>query len=474
MARVVWGTWELNVHGAVNTYAIPYSSANDVAQKDFNDPKSRDRERSLSIDLRNTVSVSSIVELSGRLYGDLYDHASNLNTTTLNECFYRQVRTCRFSTLGMAKSAGLELQSSFDWFKTAEFVTLLGADGRLRHVFSQSDLQDYDTGKYLASSYGLIHESDATLGVYLQQTWQPTQRLSLNGGVRLDMDRRFSPVPSPRVAASAIPWRNATLKVIYSEAFRAPSYFETNYKDETHSLANNLQPERVRNVEGVFEQRAGAHRIFAGPFATWWRDLVQPHVFSEAELADQKHLGNLGIRAGHASQFQNISRIDEIGWNAGFDGVLAGKLRYGGSATGAFARYRTDTGDELLPVAPQLFGNLHLSYELGGSLPTFGLAAHYMNSRPADRAISGHFTPTPYAPPLAEIRGTISGAFPFVPGLSYRLSANYVTAPRGPYVVGPYQDSSAPGSGGNPASGFELNPVDRFRATVGLSYVFGR
>jgi hypothetical protein len=71
------------------------------------------------------------------------------------------------------------------------------------------------------------------------------------------------------------------------------------------------------------------------------------------------------------------------------------------------------------------------------------------------------------APAQIALRGTISGPVPGLRGLSYRLSANYNFADRGPYVIGFIQ-------GGNtgiyqPA---ELIPVDRFRATVGLQYDF--
>jgi hypothetical protein len=53
-----------------------------------------------------------------------------------------------------------------------------------------------------------------------------------------------------------------------------------------------------------------------------------------------------------------------------------------------------------------------------------------------------------------------------VPGLSYRLAANYATATEGPYVVGARQ--TAGGSGSPPA----LNPIDTFSILVGLRYDF--
>jgi hypothetical protein len=109
---------------------------------------------------------------------------------------------------------------------------------------------------------------------------------------------------------------------------------------------------------------------------------------------------------------------------------------------------------------------VHLAYVFGNSLPTPALAAYYAGKRPVDRAFNGGFVPTPSAPPLVELRGTLTGPVPSVPGLSYRLAANYATSSEGPYVVGARQ--SAGGSGLPPA----LNPIDTFSVIVGLRYDF--
>jgi hypothetical protein len=63
-----------------------------------------------------------------------------------------------------------------------------------------------------------------------------------------------------------------------------------------------------------------------------------------------------------------------------------------------------------------------------------------------------------------EVRGTISGPFPHVRGLSYRLIANYAVAALNPYLIGPV--TSPTKADPNP----ELIPVDQFTATVGLQY----
>src|SRR6185437_13795416 len=124
---------------------------------------------------------------------------------------------------------GLEEQISFDWLKDGSLVTLVGADGRLRSVESKVDVIDVYTGKPVASSFGVMDQNDYAVGVYAQQTWNPTRWLGLNAGARLDEETRYTGDVSPRLAASVGAWNGATFKAIYSEAFRAPSWVETNF-----------------------------------------------------------------------------------------------------------------------------------------------------------------------------------------------------------------------------------------------------
>jgi len=228
-------------------------------------------------------------------------------------------------------------------------------------------------------------------------------------------------------------------------------------------------------VEASIDQKLGVHRLLFGVFRSWWSDLVELHVLSFPEILEAQRLGELAIGTRSASQFRNVSAIDNYGFNAGYDGTLAdGSFHYGANITGAWARRKEGATDGPLAVAPQLFGNVRVSYDLPGDLPVVALAAHYLGRRPGDRAFDGGFTPPPYAPAQLELRTTVSGPLPFLPGLSYRASADYALASHGPYVVGPLQNTenlSVYGIQGSQQP--ELNPVDTFRVTLGLSYDFG-
>jgi outer membrane receptor protein involved in Fe transport len=344
---------------------------------------------------------------------------------------------------------------------------------------SQLDEFDAASGRAIADTDSVLRVHDKVFGAYAQQTWSPALWLNLNAGARLDVDQRFGSRISPRFAASAPLWEGGTLKAIYSEAFRAPTWQESASALQSQIPADDLRPETVRSVEGAVDQRLGSHRLLFGVFRSWWRDLVELHQLNDEEIRNAQLAGWLPLYTSTApTQYRNVSAIDNYGFNAGYEARLGARWRYGLNATGAIAR-RVEPGlaDSPLVVAPQVFGNARIAYDIGNGFPTVALAGHYQGRRPADRAAA--FSPPPYAPALVELRLTLSGPIPGLKGLTYRASANYAFAEKGPYVIGPAQ-SQISSTSRDPVTGEnivlirhpELIPIDRFRAGVGLQYDF--
>jgi outer membrane cobalamin receptor len=468
--RLAWGDFELNVHAKAYKRAEPYRSRYKDDFFDFDDPDSYELDRHLWADLTHRARVSPILELTTRLYADSWDFQSYRNSSQTDACLSAgnvNVPTCTFYTLGISRWAGLEMRASFDWFKDDSFVTLVGIDGRTRKAALKTDSLDFATRAPLQSSFGVIDRVDDVLGAYAQQTWTPARWFGLNAGIRLDKETRFDPVASPRVAATFRTWEGGTLRGIYAEAFRAPSFVESDLENPIQIHAGVLSPERTRSVEASLEQRFGAQRIFFGAFRSWWSNLVELHVLTDAEQEAAAKAGLFGFANFGAAQFRNLSTIDNYGLNAAYEGSLGSndQLKYGVNATAAIAR-KSGTGLETdpLPVAPAVFGNARVAYDLPGLLPTVALAAHYVDKRPVDRAYDGGWATVPYAPPQLVGRFTVTGDVPLLKGLSYRAMIEASLADHGPYVVGPVQAADAH----NPMP--QLVPVDTFRGSIGLQY----
>jgi outer membrane receptor for ferrienterochelin and colicins len=456
--RVRVGDTVMAVRASLYERSIPYEGGN------FDDPDNREIERWLSLDLSQGITVAPQLEVRARLYGDLYDYRQYYTSDAPEDCLDGQNAGCVIDLLGVSRSAGAELSATFDWFEDRRVVTLLGVDVRLKDVSSETQVQDNATLAY-QRGFGVYQELEKALAAYVQQTARPAKWLGLNGGVRLDVDDRFGSYFSPRGALVVSPWQDAAVRGIYSQAFRAPTAFELYYADPTSQVpAGDLLPETVRSVEASIEQRVGTQRVLVGVFHSWWSDLVLTEPLTDDQLAAAIAAGQLSSTAEFAERTRNAGEVRSIGFNAAYDGSLVGgRLRYGATLTGARARRELPATEPLpLGAAPQVFGNARVSYDFGAPWPTVGLVGRVIGKHIADRVESSAVR-QPYAERFAEARLTISGPFPVLRGLSYRVGANWALADRGAYVIGPAQlaDGTA-----------ERNPIDTFRVSTGLQYDF--
>jgi outer membrane receptor for ferrienterochelin and colicins len=445
---------EVGLRGVLYRRSHPTDSGN------FDDPDSFVRDRWLSGDVKYSSTLSELLQGSIRVYADHYDYRQDWGSYGAVDCLEGQESGCMWRLLGRSNWAGVEPQLSIDWLGNHSLVTLLGMDGRIKNVGSDVNYHNYLDG-VSPGPIGAFEKDEQSLGAYLQNTYWPAPFLGLNLGARLDVDSRFGHALSPRAAATLLPWAGSTLKLIYAEAFRAPTAWEVYYTDPRSWIAggDGIEPEGVRSVELSLEQRFGSQRLFAGAFQSWWQDLVLVQNLDDAELAAAIDRGELLPGTPGGAQPRNVSEIESYGVNAGYYGALAsGALRYGLSLTHAVTRIRGPGGEsDVLPVAAPTTGNARVSYALPRYWPTLALAGRIVSRR----AIDDYTPEVPiYVGSQLELRGTASGELP-LEGLSYRFTVNYATRDVGPYGVGAWPADGSPRP---------LIPVDHFRVGVGLQY----
>jgi iron complex outermembrane receptor protein len=155
-----------------------------------------------------------------------------------------------------------------------------------------------------------------TWAVYAQDTWRPTAWLAVTSGLRGDHYQTFGWKVSPRLGVAVFPGNKLVLKLLYGEAFRAPSAREFYTVDLTGSFPpgnTDLKPESVRTVQG------GVFYTFS-PYVQSHLVLYYEHsydtIFSETNRPYMNHSGydirglETGVRLAwpnHITAYANYS-----------------------------------------------------------------------------------------------------------------------------------------------------------------------
>jgi outer membrane receptor protein involved in Fe transport len=436
---------------------------------DLDDPSTREIDRFVNLDLSQRVPLSSRVELMVRGYGDLYDYQWFNHTSAAEDCPDGFTNGCDRYLHGVGRTLGAETNALVQW-PILRATTLFGVDARVRDVENRLTIADRLDAGTISPNGG--HRTDGLIAPYAAQTLSPTSWLDFNLGLRVDDDSRFGTKLSPRTALGLSPWRGGRVKLIYAEAFRGPSAYELSYADPNSQIAAPaLGPETVHSAEGSIEQRFGKHRVLFGVFRSNWSQLVGTLELTQPELDAAIARGELSPDATVAYRYANTVSVNNYGMNAAYEGAaVAGRLRFGLNFTSAITRIDPGdgSGSQVPPVAPRVFCNARVSYDLGGKLPTLALASRFSGRRLADRFYDGGFTPPPSAPPSLALRGAVSGAFPAVAGLTYRAGFDYSFARVEPYVIG------AAVYANDTVGRAELAPTRRVQAFLGFEYAFER
>jgi len=456
------------------------------AAVDFGEGGARSGTTSSYVDTRYDYIVSKRVSGLARLYMDHLVFRQRLAFPGQLFCG-SATAPCSLSIDSEEVRGGLENQWTVDWFANANYQTMVGFDARVLSARTNARLDD-NIGSTAEFPQTFDPTVDGAIGVYAQQLMRVHKRVAFNAGGRYDYFAGSHAV-SPRGAAIFSPWRGGTLKLLYSQAYRAPSLLE-------RSDDPNLDPEIVRSVELSLGQSLGTHRITVAAFGSRWDDLVQ-----RAFVTDPDNPGPTQIEHRNAD-----NNLLSAGGNVGYSGA-SGALTYGLNAGYAWTRIRLDevesdgsglTDEELvnrgfsrlaadrfgrnqpLTAAPEFTGNLRLAYAFGELRPTLGWASYIHGPRLVTDVYSD---PTLVA--LLE-----DGADDSVPlrfstrlvvshevaryrwgNVSYQLTAEAVSNTAAPHAIGPFNAYTLDD---NATRVMETSSVPRMTAFGSVSIGFGR
>lgn len=153
---------------------------------------------------------------------------------------------------------------------------------------------------------------------YIQDVWSFANDWELTAGIRYDNYNDFGEDWNPRAALVWSARQNMTLKLLYSQAFRAPSFAEFRNQNNPVALGNDdLDPEEIDTFEFAVDYRPiDALRLGANIFYYKWDDIIQ---FVPDSGATTLTAQNIGEQTGFGAEFEmEWNPIRNVSFNANY------------------------------------------------------------------------------------------------------------------------------------------------------------
>jgi outer membrane receptor for ferrienterochelin and colicins len=262
----------------------------------FNDPRNKTRDSYGLLDLSYDRDLSTKLSFFGRASFNHYRYLGDLAYDSLDGGIEEEAtRTARGT-----------VEARLCWDITSDNRLLVGGEYN-QHFLAQYKIGD--TRGVLVDQNYPFH----TFGVYLQDEYQPLERLVIITGFRYDRLYLGRNAITPRVSIHFEPFKNATIKGLYGVAFRAPSIYELNIGYVGSLLPNpRLRSELVQSGELVWEQQFS--KRYNGAVSLFTNRLIN--------LVEQVDLGNTFF------QFRNKTSAGGYGASAEFNGRLENGLHF--------------------------------------------------------------------------------------------------------------------------------------------------
>uniref|UniRef100_UPI0013002F53 TonB-dependent receptor plug domain-containing protein n=1 Tax=Algibacillus agarilyticus TaxID=2234133 RepID=UPI0013002F53 len=139
--------------------------------------------------------------------------------------------------------------------------------------------------------------------VFLQDIWNIANDWQLTAGLRHDNYSDFGSTTNPRLALVWSTSLNLSTKLLYGQAFRAPSFVDMSAINNPANIGNpNIQPEELENLELVFDYHpAQDFGLVWNIYKYTWDDIIQlvPQAGESFSLAS-----NNGIQTAYGTEFE--------------------------------------------------------------------------------------------------------------------------------------------------------------------------
>ncbi|MDC1513746.1 TonB-dependent receptor [Porticoccaceae bacterium] len=149
----------------------------------------------------------------------------------------------------------------------------------------------------------LTEDSRDNSYVFLQDVWLLANDWELTAGLRHDNYSDFGATTNPRLALVWSTSYKLTTKLLYGEAFRAPSFAQTRAINNPLILGNiNLKPEEIKSYELAFDYRPNYELTLMTNFFYYdWSDIIQ---FVSDTNNSTRTAQNSGEQSGYGMEFE--------------------------------------------------------------------------------------------------------------------------------------------------------------------------
>ncbi len=246
-AKVRAGNWTISGFSSSRDKLVPTASYG----APFNQRGENTEDRRVALNIQYDRTLGANLDLSARVFYDEFSYRGDYPFDFAAPGEPADVAIGK--DVAHSESVGTEIQLKRRFLD--RHTVLVGAE--YRNNITQDQLFSY-VDRPSETDTDERHTSE-TLGLYAQAEVTLTEQLLLNAGVRYDdyMDS-FGSTVNPRFGLIFNPSSQTTIKLLYGEAFRAPSAYERFYSS-TQSQREPLQPETIETYELVaahyFDQR---------------------------------------------------------------------------------------------------------------------------------------------------------------------------------------------------------------------------